>query len=145
MLTRRAALLAATAALALGAPAFAQTRVNPNTATAAQLSAVEGMTPALQQAIVAGRPYASVVEFNARLRETLSEEQAKAILVNLFVPVNLNSGTREQIALIPGMTNRMIREFLEYRPYANIEVFNREIGKYVDQNEVARLRSYVTL
>jgi hypothetical protein len=31
------------------------------------------------------------------------------------------------------------------RPYATIEVFNREIGKYVNAAEVARLRSYVTL
>ena len=145
MFTRRAALFAATAAVAFAGPAFAQTRLNPNTATAAQLNAVQGMTPALSAAIIAGRPYASAVEFNAKLRETQSEEQAKAILVNVFVPVNLNTGTREQIALIPGMTNRMIREFLEYRPYANIEVFNREIGKYVSPEEVARFRSYVTL
>jgi hypothetical protein len=46
---------------------------------------------------------------------------------------------------IPGMTNRMVHEFEEYRPYTSIEQFRREIGKYVDSNEVARLESYVTL
>jgi len=39
----------------------------------------------------------------------------------------------------------MIREFEEYRPYKDIEQFNREIGKYVDEAEVARLRSYVSI
>jgi hypothetical protein len=32
-----------------------------------------------------------------------------------------------------------------YRPYTSIEQFRREIGKYVDGNEVARLESYITL
>lgn len=59
--------------------------------------------------------------------------------------MNLNTGTNAQIALIPGMTTRMIREFLEYRPYRDLATFDREIGKYVNQAEVARLRSYITL
>jgi DNA uptake protein ComE-like DNA-binding protein len=148
MLPRRtfiaAAVLALAASGAIAQPA-APARLNPNTATAAQLAGVSGVTPALAAAIQSGRPFASITEFNTLVRQTLNEEQAKALYEKLFVPVNLNSGTREQIALIPGMTPRMIREFLEYRPYANIEVFNREIGKYVPPEEVARLRSYVTL
>ena len=43
------------------------------------------------------------------------------------------------------MGNRMQHEFEEYRPYRNIEQFRREIGKYVDQAEVARLERYVTI
>ena len=39
----------------------------------------------------------------------------------------------------------MLREFKEYRPYKNIEQFRKEIGKYVDKKEVARLEKYVTL
>ena len=73
------------------------------------------------------------------------EEVRQALYPQLFVPINLNTATREEIALIPGMTPRMIGEFLEYKPYASIDVFNREIGKYVPAAEVARLRSYVTL
>jgi hypothetical protein len=43
------------------------------------------------------------------------------------------------------MGNRMAHEFEEYRPYKNIEQFRKEIGKYVDQAEVARFERYVTL
>ena len=82
---------------------------------------------------------------NATLLETLSQEEAAAVLVNVFVPVNLNDASSEEIALIPGMTDRMIHEFEEYRPYADMNQFNREIGKYVDEEEVARFRNYVTL
>ena len=120
-------------------------RLDANTATAEQLAGADGVSPELAGAIVAGRPYASVVDFNAKLRETLSEEAAAAVLTNVFVPINLNTASEEEIELIPGMTERMVHEFLEYRPYEDMAEFDREIGKYVDEAEVARLRSYVTL
>ena len=37
----------------------------------------------------------------------------------------------------------MVHEFEEYRPYRVMAQFRREIGKYVDQNELARLGKYV--
>jgi len=37
----------------------------------------------------------------------------------------------------------MVREFLEYQPYAALTQFRKEIGKYVDDREVARLEQYV--
>jgi hypothetical protein len=39
----------------------------------------------------------------------------------------------------------MLREFKEYRPYKAIEQFRREMGKYVDEAEVARLERYVVV
>ena len=38
----------------------------------------------------------------------------------------------------------MLGEFKEYRPYKAMQQFRREIGKYVDDKEVARLERYVT-
>ena len=119
--------------------------VDANTATAEQLAGTEGVLPELAEAIVSGQPYDNVTALNATLLETLSQEEAAAVLVNVFVPVNLNDASSEEIALIPGMTDRMIHEFEEYRPYADMNQFNREIGKYVDEEEVARFRNYVTL
>jgi hypothetical protein len=43
------------------------------------------------------------------------------------------------------MTPRMVHEFEEYRPYTSFEQFRREIGKYVDQKEVARLERYLVI
>lgn len=125
--------------------AAADVRLDANTATATQLASVKGISPALANTIVAGRPYSTVADFNAKLRETLSQDAAAAIRVNVFVPVNLNTASREEIELIPEISGRMVGEFLEYRPYEDMNEFNREIGKYVDEAEVARLRSYVTL
>ena len=47
--------------------------------------------------------------------------------------------------MIPGLGNRMLHEFKEYRPYKSMEQFRREIGKYVSKTEVARFERYVTL
>ena len=126
------------------APASANV-LNANEATADELANAPGMTPELASTVVAGRPYASADAFNTTLLESLSQDEADRVLETVFVPVNLNSATREDIQRIPGMTDRMVGEFLEYRPYENMEEFDREIGKYVDEAEVARFRNYVTL
>ena len=119
--------------------------LDASTATAEQLGAVEGVSPELAAAIVAGQPYASVTDLKAKLLETLGEEEAGAVLTSVFVPINLNSASEEEIRLIPGMTDKMVHEFEEYRPYEDMSEFDREIGKYVDEAEVARFRNYVTL
>ena len=58
--------------------------------------------------------------------------------------VNLNTATGDQfLAAIPGLGNRMVREFQEYRPYISIQQFRQEIGKYVDEAQVATYEKYV--
>jgi len=119
--------------------------LNPNTAKVEEMSPLPQMNAQIAQTVVAGRPYANTAALNALLTKSLNDTQRAEVNTRLFVPINLNTATREEILLIPGMSNRMVREFLEYRPYSSIEQFRREIGKYVDAKEVARLESYVTL
>ena len=122
-----------------------QTVIDAGTATAEDLAGIDGISAELAAAIVAGQPYADVTAFNTVLMESLTEEQAATVRERVFVPVNLNEATEEQIRLIPGMTDKMVHEFEEYRPYEDMAEFDREIGKYVDEAEVARFRNYVTL
>lgn len=63
----------------------------------------------------------------------------------MFVPINLNTASDEDILSIPGPGPRMLREFREYRPYRSMDQFRRAIGKYVSDQEVARLERYVTI
>ena len=63
----------------------------------------------------------------------------------VFVPIDLNTATEAEILSIPGVGKRMAHEFEEYRPYTSMEQFRREIGKYVNEDEVARLERYVEI
>jgi DNA uptake protein ComE-like DNA-binding protein len=123
----------------------AQARLNPNTATEAQLRAIPQLNPELAGLVLQNRPFAKITDLDRVIGARLTAEQKRNLYTALFVPINLNTAAREDIMLIPGMTARMAHEFEEYRPYTSLEQFNREIGKYVDAAEVARLRSYVTL
>ena len=63
----------------------------------------------------------------------------------VFVPVELNTASEEDIKALPGVGKKMTHEFEEYRPYKNMEQFRKEIGKYVDDNELKRLERLVYL
>jgi DNA uptake protein ComE-like DNA-binding protein len=127
------------------APAPAGAFLDPNTAGREQLLTVPGMDAALADAVIAGRPHADMRAVNAVLAPRLDEAARDSVYTRLWKPLNLNTATAEEIELIPGVGGRMRHEFEEYRPYRNIEQFRREIGKYVDDAEVARLERYVTL
>jgi predicted DNA-binding helix-hairpin-helix protein len=73
----------------------------------------------------------------------LTREQISTLYGRIFVHINLNTASKEEILLIPGVGQRMLHEFEEYRPYAALAVFHREIDKYVDDAELARLEQYV--
>ena len=58
--------------------------------------------------------------------------------------VNLNTASGDDfVAAIPGLGTRMVREFMEYRPYISIQQFRKEIGKYVDDTQVAEYEKYI--
>ena len=118
--------------------------LDPNVATEPQLGALPHMTPAIVKEILAKRPFASVVEFNTFLTgQGLTAAQAGEFYAKAFIHVNLNTGTREEILLIPGAGARMVREFGEYRPWKTWAQFDKEISKYVGQPETDRLKQYV--
>ncbi len=98
----------------------AATEVPSTLASATEVSAVETATPA------------TVVE-------------ATAIVPSepIVVKYNLNTAGPTEFLTVPGVGNRMVREFEEYRPYTSILQFRREIGKYVDAAQVAEFEKYV--
>ena len=118
------------------------TIVDANLVTEAALAKLPHMNATLAKAVLAKRPFKTIKDLDTVL-SSLSKEQRTELYGKLFVPINLNTATDEEILLIPGVGNRMLREFKEYRPYTALAQFHREIGKYVDNTELARLEQYV--
>lgn len=118
--------------------------LDPNAATAADLATIPGVTAEIANAVVARRPYANNVALE-KVLTGLSEQQRDSVYARLWAPIDLNTATDAEILLIPGVGSRMLHEFKEYRPYTSMEQFRREIGKYVDDNELARLERFVTI
>ena len=113
-----------------------------NLITEADLAKLPRMNAALAKAVLAKRPFKTIKDLDSAL-SSLTKEQRTELYAKVFVPINLNTATDEEILLIPGVGNRMLREFKEYRPYTALAQFHREIGKYVDNTELARLEQYV--
>jgi len=120
------------------------TIADANTVSAGELAKLPNMTPDLAKAVIAKRPFKTVKDLDTALG-SLTKEQRTELYGKLFVPINLNTATDEEILLIPGVGNRMLREFKEYRPYEALAKFHREIAKYVDEKELARLEQYVSV
>jgi DNA uptake protein ComE-like DNA-binding protein len=136
--------------VAIGAPRSADAQVGknlgliePNLSSKEELLAVPHIDAALADAIVAGRPYLDMLALDRVLATKLTQEQRTTVYGKLWTPLNLNTASAEEILLIPGVGQRMLHEFEEYRPYVALAQFHREIDKYVDDQELARLEQYV--
>ena len=118
--------------------------IDPNVAAESELQQLPHMTPAIVKSMLERRPFKTVIELNRfLLDQKLMPEQAREFYRRAFVPINLNTGTRDEFLLIPGVGSRMSAELAEYRPWKNWTQFDKEIGKYVGQQETDRLKQYV--
>ncbi|MSO56924.1 MAG: hypothetical protein EXQ55_08395 [Acidobacteria bacterium] len=134
--------------LGVASTAFAQVGkslgvVDANTASEQVLAAMPHTSAPVVKALIAARPFASIVDLNKLLlAQKLTQEQANQFYGKAFVHVNLNTGTPDEMLLIPGAGKRMAHEFEEYRPWRSWAQFEKEIGRYVNAQEVARLAQY---
>jgi len=148
---RRKVVSAIIAMLALSAltapPAGAQSvkgLIDPNEAAESELAQLPNMTPAIARSMVEKRPFKTIIELHKfLLDQKFNVAQAKDFYGKAFVKINLNTGTKEEFLLIPGVGSRMSMELQEYRPWKTWTQFDKEIGKYVGQQEADRLKQYV--
>lgn len=68
------------------------------------------------------------------MAETAGQDQQK---------INLNTASEADFQSIPNVGEQMVGEFIEYQPYVSIRQFREEIGKYVDDEQVAGYERYV--
>jgi DNA uptake protein ComE-like DNA-binding protein len=119
--------------------------VNLNTASKEEILLIPGVGQRMLHEFEEYRPYAALAVFHREIDKYVDDTELARLEQYVFVPIDLNTASDADILTIPGMGNRMLREFKEYRPYDGIERFRREIGKYVSKEEVARFERYVTI
>ena len=112
----------------------------------AEVAKLPHVPPAIAKQILERRPFASIDDLHALLTGAgLAATQTAEVYGRAFVHVNLNTGTRQELLRIPGVGARMAHELEEYRPWKTQAQFRKEIGKYVNEKEVARLWRYVVI
>jgi DNA uptake protein ComE-like DNA-binding protein len=119
--------------------------INLNTATNEEIQLIPRMGPRMLHEFLEYRPYKSLAVFHREIDKYVDDTELARLEQYVFVPIDLNTASDADILTIPGVGARMLREFKEYRPYKAMDQFRREIGKYVDKGEVARLERYVAI
>ena len=99
-------LLTSVVSMLLAGTAFAQagnntSLLNPNLAGRDELVALPQLDEARVDAILDERPFLDMSELHALLSQSLSDAQLTALYAQLFIPINLNTATREAIPLDP--------------------------------------------
>jgi DNA uptake protein ComE-like DNA-binding protein len=119
--------------------------INLDTASGPEILLIPGAGKRMAREFAEYRPWGNFARFDKEIGKYVDAAQVARLKQYTFIPIDLNSASDEDILSIPGLGPRMLREFKEYRPYKTIEQFRKEIGKYVDKKEVARLERYVTI
>ena len=118
---------------------------NLNTTAEADFKMIPGVGDRMAHEFEEYRPYTSIQQFRREIGKYVDEDEVARYEYYVFVPVELNTASEEDIKALPGVGDRMAHEFEEYRPYRSMAQFRKEIGKYVDDKELARLERLVYL
>jgi len=119
--------------------------VNLNTATRDEILLIPGAGTRMAREFAEYRPWRTWGQFDKEISKYVGQQETDRLKMYVFIPVNLNRATDEDILSIPGAGQRMVREFKEYRPWKTQAQFEKEIGKYVGAKDVARLWRYVVI
>jgi DNA uptake protein ComE-like DNA-binding protein len=119
--------------------------INLNTATRDEILLIPGIAQKMAHEFDEYRPWKTWAQFDKEIGKYVGKEETDRLKQYVFIPVNLNTATDEDIMSIPGAGQKMVHEFKEYRPWKTKEQFDKEIGKYVGPKETARLWRYVVI
>ena len=119
--------------------------LNLNTTEEKAFKMIPGVGDKMAHEFEEYRPYTSILQFKREIGKYVDQQEVARYLDYVFVPVELNTSTEDDIKALPGIGKKMTHEFLEYRPYKNLAQFRKEIGKYVDDKELIRLERLVYL
>jgi DNA uptake protein ComE-like DNA-binding protein len=121
--------------------------LNLNTCTEAEVNLIPRIGRRMAHEFEEYRPWRNWAQFDREIGKYVSSTpgELERLKMYVFIPINLNTATDEIFLTIPGVGDRMLHEFKEYRPWRSKEQFEKEIGKYVPAKEVQRLWRYMVI
>ena len=121
--------------------------LNLNTTTAAEVMLVPRIARNMPREFEEYRPWKNWAQFDRDIGKYVRQNpgELERMKQYVFIPINLNTATDEEILTIPNLGANMLKEFKEYRPWKTKEQFEKEISKYVGPKETARLWRYVVI
>src|SRR5678815_346567 len=76
--------------------------VNPDLASEKELLAMPHLNATIVKSIMERRPFLKMTDLNSLLAQSLNKEQLADLYGKMFVQINLNTATDEEILMIPG-------------------------------------------
>jgi DNA uptake protein ComE-like DNA-binding protein len=119
--------------------------VNLNTASEAEILLIPNVGKRMAHEFEEYRPWKAWAQFDKEIGKYVDAKEVARLKQYTFIPLRLNTASEADFMTIPGVGKRMAHEFEEYRPWKTQAQFQKEIGKYVDQKEVARLWRYMAI
>jgi len=119
--------------------------INLNKASEAEMMLIPGVGSRMAHEFEEYRPWVSFAQFDREIGKYVDEAEVARLKQYCFIPLDLNAASEADFMTIPGVGPRMAHEFEEYRPWVAKAQFEKEIGKYVDAAEVARLWRYMVI
>ena len=119
--------------------------INLNAASSKEMQLIPGVGKRMAHEFDEYRPWKSWKQFDKEIGKYVKKTEVERLKKYCFIPLNLNKASDDEFKTIPGVGKRMAHEFEEYRPWKSKKQFEREIGKYVKPNEVARLWRYMVI
>ena len=119
--------------------------VEPNIAPDSAILALPHVTPALFDAIKAARPILSATVLDSiAAANSLDKAQRTTLYGRMFVHVDLNRGTDDELLLIPGMNQARVDAIKAGRPWKSFEQLQAQLAKTAaTPAEVARIEQYL--
>ena len=119
--------------------------IDLNRAGSEEMQLIPGVGKRMAHELDEYRPWKSWAQFDKEIGKYVDEAEVERLKSYCFIPMDLNTATEADFLTIPGVGKRMAHELEEYRPWKSQAQFDKEIGKYVDEKEVARLWRYFVI
>src|SRR5262249_10424818 len=117
---------------------------DPNVAGDKDLLGLPHMTPAIVKDLLRRRPFMTAVELHAfLLGQKLTPAEIADFYRKAFVQINVNAGSPEELALIPGAPKDAIGEIGQGRPWKSLSQLQTAVEKAGGQAASDHLLMYV--